>query len=236
MFIKKLICLVIFFICLGINCNPVLALFPNKTVKGNVESKRLESGTCLKLKLLTPLNTDELSIGQEFSSVLCDDIIVEKTLILPKGTLLRGTVSKISKKKRLSKSALLYLRFDHIVIPSGRQLPIKAGLCNNDNLSVDGAIDGGGNYLNEIKRNLNNTGTIMKKTANWGVNAGDNILYGFGKIITVPVGFFGAAVGGTGYLIGDSLIDLFRLGKPVILQQDDILYILLTRPLDVPSY
>ena len=206
----------------------------NKSFDANVESKRLDTGNSINLSIVNQINTDSILIGDSFQTILKNDLKDGKTLILPKGTLIRGTVSDIKQKRRPSKSAVLYLKFDHIVTPNGRQLPFKGSLFNMTNLTLDGGIDGGGNYFSELKRNCQSSGDILKTTNEWGFDSGE-WLNGYGKIVTCPVAWIGGGVGALGYLIGDSVADLFRKGKNVDLPKNSNVDVLLTNPIDVPT-
>ena len=230
-----------------LNIKKILALFAfvfvfanatyaniNKSFDANVESKRLDVGTCLNLQLVNQINTDNMLIGDSFQAVLKNDLKEGKVLILPKGTLIRGTIADIKQKKRPSKSAVLYLKFDHIVTPNGRQLPFKGSLFNLANLTIDGGVDGGGNYFSELKRNCKSSGEILKTTNEWGFESGE-WLNGYGKIVTCPVAWVGGGIGAFGYLLGDSVADLFKKGKNVNLTKNSTIDVLLTNPIDVPT-
>ncbi|UKI42179.1 MAG: hypothetical protein L6V95_04170 [Candidatus Melainabacteria bacterium] len=107
------------------------------------------------------------------------------------------------------------MKFDHIVTPNGRQLPFKGSLFNLANLTIDGGIDGGGNYFSEFKRNCKSSGEILKTTNEWGFESGE-WLNGYGKIVTCPVAWVGGGIGAFGYLLGDSVADLFKKEKMLI--------------------
>ncbi|UKI42180.1 MAG: hypothetical protein L6V95_04175 [Candidatus Melainabacteria bacterium] len=75
----------------------------NKSFDANIESKRLDVGTCLNLQLVNQINTDNILIGDAFQAVLKNDLKEGKVLILPKGTLIRGTIADIKQKKKTFK-------------------------------------------------------------------------------------------------------------------------------------
>ena len=229
---KKIICFLAFLVLI----NTGIAFGVEKTFDGNVTSRRLHEGTNLRLKLLNRLDTDVIRAGQEFQASLCDDIKVNGKLMLPKGTVVRGTVNELKDKGRPSKSAVMYMKFDHIVTPSGRQLPLRASILSSDHtLTYDGGIDGGGTYSDEFKRTSQKSGKNMKNIVNWGKTSGD-FANGYGKILTYPVAYIGAGISGPCYLIGDSFCDLFRKGYPAVVEKGEIIEILLTRPIDIPTY
>ena len=96
-------------------------------------------------------------------------------------------------KKRLSKSAILYLNFDHIVAPNGKQLPIRAGISSHMKLTNDGGIGGGG-YKEAFLENADKSGEIIAKSVDWGVNSGEELFKG-GKFLITPFAALGGTVG-----------------------------------------
>ena len=202
-------------------------------IKADAQTRRLPKGTKLNLVMADPLSTSSMQAGDMFSARLTHDVRVDGRTVLPSGTLVRGTVEKYKGTARLSRSALLYLTFDHIVTGHGKQLPISAAVCSNFEILDDGAISGGGNYWNELKRNTKKSGHIISKTTKWGIKSGDELFPG-GRFLVTPFAAIGGTIGGGVYLVGDSIFDLFRKGHDVIIDQGIVFDIILLEPLDVP--
>lgn len=203
----------------------------NRTIKADIQSIRIPEGTKMKLELLDPVSTKIGNVGDEFNAMLKEDQIVNQTIALPAGSVFRGTINRIEPARRLSRCALLYITFDHVVTPTGRQIPVGAGIYNYPSLTVDGGIYEGGNYGYAIQQNWSNTKNIVKKTVDWGKGTGENMQY-----LCVPVGALGGVIGGGAYLVGDSVVDLFRKGNNVNLAQGSVLDVMLTQPIDVPIH
>ena len=203
----------------------------NRTIKADIQSIRIPQGTYLKLELIDPVSTKIGNTGDEFNAMLKEDQIVNNTIALPAGSVFRGTINKIVPAKCLSRSAILYVNFDHVVTPTGRQIPVTGGVYNYPDLTVDGGIFEGGNYGWALQQNWSNTKKIVKNTIDWGKGTGDNLQY-----LCVPVGAVGGVVGGAFYLVGDSVVDLFKKGNNVNLAQGQIIDIMLTQPIDVPVH
>lgn len=203
----------------------------NRTIKADIQSVRIPEGTYLKLELIDPVSTKVGNTGDEFNAMLKEDQIVNNTVALPAGSVFRGTINKIVPAKSLSRSAILYVNFDHVVTPTGRQIPVTGGIYNYPSLTVDGGIFEGGNYGWALQQNWATTKKIVKTTIDWGKGTGDNMQY-----VCVPIGAFGGVVGGAFYLVGDSIVDLFKKGNNVNLAQGQILDIMLTQPIDVPVH
>lgn len=201
--------------------------------RANANTKRIPAGTKLKLELIDPITTNGGQAGDYFSAMLLEDQKSQTSIILPAGSVVRGSISKIVPTKRLSRGAILYVDFDHIVTPTGRQLPLTMSVCNRVDLTYDGGIYGSKGYGEALQNNWIKTVEITKSATNFGVEAGENSFEG-AKYLTIPVCAVGGAFGGGAYLVGDSVIDLFRKGKNVMLNQGTVLEVVLTNPIDVP--
>ncbi len=203
-------------------------------IKADAATKRVPMGTKLKLDAANTVTTETLHKGEMFSAYLIEDIYVDGSVVLPKGTIVRGNTAQVFRAKRPSKSAILYLNFDHVVAPNGKQLPIKAGVISGLKLTDDGGI-GGGTYKDAFFENSRQSGNIIKKSVNWGVNSGEELFKG-GKYLVTPFAAIGGTVAGAGYLAYDSIADLFRKGKTTVITKNQKFEIMLIEPLDVPVY
>jgi len=204
-------------------------------IKADAQTKKVPMGTKLELEAANTITTETLNAGDMFSAYLINDIIKDGDVVLPRGTIIRGSSAKIIRPKMLSRSAVLYLNFDHIVAPNGKQIPLKAGISSYLRLTEDGGIDGGGGYGSALAENLDKSGDIIKKTATWGVKSGEELFTG-GKYLVTPIAAVGGTIAGVGYLVGDSVIDLFRKGKDVIIIKGQKFEILLLESIDVPLF
>lgn len=214
-----------------------VALFANAAsalpFRADARTRRIPAGTKLKLQLIDPLNTVAGSEGDSFSAMLLEDQTSGTSIILPAGSVVRGCISKIKPTKRLSRGATIYLDFDHVVTPNGRQLPLTMSVCNRVDLTLDGGIYGSLGYGEALKKNWAKTVEIAQKSTQFGVDIGEDSFTG-AVYLTAPVCAIGGAFGGGAYLVGDSVIDLFRKGEDVIINQGAILDVMLTNPIDVP--
>ena len=196
----------------------------------NAKTKRIPAGTQFKLELLNPVTTNTQE-GSEFSAILATDQKDEdEDVILPSGSLVRGTIKKITPSKRMSRGAILYLDFDHVVTPNGRQLPLTFAVIGRSDMTVDGGITTTKGYGDAIKQNWNKTVDIAKTATQWGKDKGE----GWSKAITVPIGAIGGGIGGGAYFIGDSVADLIRKGKDVNIEKGSKIDVILVDPIDVP--
>lgn len=214
-----------------------LVIFSNMTFalpfKADAKTKRIPAGTKLKLELIDPITTNGGQAGDYFSAMLLEDQKSQSNIILPAGSVVRGSVSKIVPSRRLSRGAVLYLDFDHVVTPNGRQLPLSMSVCDRADISIDGGIYGSKGYGEALKNTWIKSVSITKNATQFGIDAGENSFTG-AVYITAPICAVGGAFGGGAYLVGDSVADLFRKGKQVLLNQGSVLDVMLLYPIDVP--
>ena len=63
--------------------------------------------------------------GDEFFAEVTSNVIGDKGVIIPKGTLAHGKITQSAKGKRLGRQAWISLDFDYLVTPDGREIPIE---------------------------------------------------------------------------------------------------------------
>lgn len=199
----------------------------------NAKTKRIPAGTRFTLELLNDISslTPE---GTGFSAILVSDQTEDDDVILPSGSLVRGTVKKVVPSKRMSRGAIVYLDFDHVVTPNGRQLPLSLTVVGRSDMTVDGGITTTKGYSDAVKENWSHTKDIAKNATQWGIDTGDKFWNGYGKVVTVPTGAVGGGIGGGVYFVGDSAADLIRKGKDVEIEKGSTLQVILVDPIDVP--
>lgn len=196
----------------------------------NAKTKRIPAGTKFKLELLAPLSTTQ-GAGKDFSAVLITDQTADSDVILPSGSLVRGIVKNVTPAKRFSKGAILYLDFDHVVTPNGRQLPLSLSVVGRSDMTYDGGITTTKGYGDAVKKNWERTKEITSNCVDWGSDVAND---GVVKYVTVPVGAIGGAIGGGAYFVWDSIADMIRKGEDVYIKTGEVLEVILSEPIDVP--
>lgn len=195
------------------------------------KTKRIPAGTQFALQLTTPVSS-YTPAGTEFTAILISDQTAESDVILPMGSLVRGTVKRVDAAKRFSKGAVVYLDFDHVVTPNGRQLPLSMTVVGRDDITYDGGITGSKGYKDELKKNWQTTKDITKNCTEWGGDVFDNIIVA--DQLMTGVGAVGGAIGGGAYYAYDFFADMIKKGREVSLGKGDVLNVILTDPVDVP--
>ena len=157
-------------------------------------------------------------------------------MILPKGSIIRGSVKAVVPKKMLSRDAAVYVKFDHLVSPTGNQIPVSLALHSTDILTVDGGLGYGGNYKTASQQNVKNAGKIIKNMTKWGMTVGEKQPYNWPQYILTPFSAILSVPTSGLYIIGDEVVDLFKKGNDIILNQGETINLMFLEGVDVPTY
>ena len=202
--------------------------------KADARTKRIPAGTVFKLEFLQPVSTFSGCEGDSFVATMKNELSTGTNVILPSGSVVRGSVAQVNTAKRFSRGAKLYLDFDHIVTPNGRQIPLDLAVCQFENIYYDGSLYKNLGYGEAVQKNYERAVEITKNSTNYGLKAGESapgIQY-----LATPFCAVGGFIGGVGYWVGDSVADMFRKGQDVYINKGDILTVKLLNPIDVPVY
>ena len=202
--------------------------------KANANTKRIPAGARFQLEFLQGVDTYAGGIGDSFTARLKNEQLSDSGVILPAGSVVRGSIGDLKTSKRFSRGAKLYLDFDHIVTPAGRQIPLDMAVCKFDKIYYDGGLYKNLGYGEAIKNNYSKAVDITKKATNYGLDVKET--HNGLQYLTTPVCAIGGFFGGVGYFIGDSIADMFRKGQEVKIEPGDVLEVQLVNPIDVPVY
>lgn len=217
----------------------ILALFLVQSVmaapfNANAKTKRITAGTKFELKLMNPISTSTNLEGQDFQAILLTDQTQNNDVILPMGSLIRGSIKKIVPAKKLSRGAILYLDFDHIVTPNGRQIPLSLSIVGRSDMTYDGGIAASQGYKQAVKENWDKTVDITKSATEWGNETFEDFAGGWFRVLTVPVSALAGGIAGGFYTVGADVYALFARGKDVNLKCNEKINVILVDPIDIP--
>ena len=206
------------------------------TFKADAKTKRIAAGTPFTLEFLQPISTFSGTEGDSFSAILKNEIKTNSSVILPIGSVIRGSISNVNTAKRFSRGAKLYLDFDHVVTPNGRQIPLDLAVSriNDTKIFYDGGLYKNLGYGEAIKENFDRGVNITKLATEYGLKAGDTA-QGL-QYITTPFCAIGGFIGGLGYFVGTDVADMFKKGNDVYINKGEIIEVRLLNPIDVPVY
>jgi hypothetical protein len=86
---------------------------------------KIEKGNALSLKIMTTLGQGLNLEGDEFYAKLNRDYMQDGKLLLPKGTIVHGSIVNIAQAKRLKRNGHMNMKFDYLITPDGREIPIQ---------------------------------------------------------------------------------------------------------------
>lgn len=181
----------------------------------------LPEGTRITLQLNDHLSTKLNSEGDKFTANVIVPIYQSDRLVIPKGSTVSGSVSRVLRPGRIKGKAVMNLLFQSIRIPGRGELPIVASLARVDpegNAGVhgEGSVKGEGSTGGDVARVL--TPGLL------GTGVGG--IAGGGK---------GAAIGGgVGAAVGLATIFSTR-GKDLEMRRGSTMDIALDRALTIPA-
>lgn len=204
------------------------------TFKADAKTKRIPAGTTFQLEFLQPVSTFSGSMGDSFVATLLNEQAAGSSVILPAGTVVRGSIAEVKTAKYFSRGAKLYLDFDHVVTPTGRQIPLDMAVAQFEKIFYDGGLYKNLGYGEAVQKNYDRAAEITRNATEYGKKAG-NSAPGI-QYLTTPICAIGGFIGGAGYFIGDSIADMFRKGQDVYINTGDIMNVKLVNPIDIPVY
>ncbi|HWX95058.1 MAG TPA: hypothetical protein VNY29_20770 [Terriglobales bacterium] len=103
----------------------------------------LSPGSVVRARLMTPLTSATAHKGDGVEAVLSEPLLdADKRMILPQGSLLKGSVRQVQPARRMKKNGQLRIEFRELVPPDGVQQKVEATLESvqagkNDNVKLD---------------------------------------------------------------------------------------------------
>ena len=95
----------------------------NEIFTGNVEY--LERKDVINMTVSQVLDSTINIEGDEFFAEVTDEVIGDKGVIIPKGTVAHGKITQKNDPKRLGRAGWIELDFDYLITPDGREIPIE---------------------------------------------------------------------------------------------------------------
>ncbi len=229
---KKFITLILFiFFCCCASFGEV-----SKQINANIKTKRVPVGTVITLKLLDPVSSSIGELGDGFQLMVVDNVIVDNSVVIPQGTVVRGSIEELQAPKRLYKGGMVRIYFDHIVSSTGKQVRFYAGICNNKNVTYDGALSSNTNYATALNQTSETTKKIVTNPTKWAWEKGEDLGNGAAKYVFAPItAIVSAPVAGV-YFVGDAVADVFKKGKDFTLNQGETIQVKTLKPIDMPVY
>ena len=158
--------------------------------------------------------------GDEFFARVTGDV-GKNGVVLPKGTVAHGVIFDTKDPKRLGRDGYISLKFDYLVTPDGRKIPIEGGMSTK---------------MHPVKQFGKIVATDVGYTTVGGIAGGWFALNTLGIEAAIASHGYtiagGAAIGGTIGLV----MSLYRKGKNALISPGDQIKIRLTTPVELPVY
>jgi hypothetical protein len=187
-------------------------------LKAEAASTVLPLQTRLKLVLETGVDSKTSTAGDIFEAHVRDDLFVGSSLLLPKGSLVRGRIFDVNRAKLISRAAKVGLKLEQIVTPTGEVIPLDAAIEFRRGVSnAKGQLDPGTSFGTRVESSIrtvsgaNSTGATK------------------GALVAANIATLGAPTVATA--IGSSAIALFSKGDQVSLSPGQEIEVLLTNDL-----
>jgi hypothetical protein len=117
----------------------------------------LPDGTRICLQLNNGISTKSSSEGDPFKAIVTEPVYAGDRIVIPKGSSVTGSISRIQRPGRFKGKAVMSLQFHSISIAGrSKDLPIVASLARVENMGIDteGTIEGEGSEGKDVARVL----------------------------------------------------------------------------------
>ncbi len=189
-------------------------------LRADLSSSTVPVSTRFRLVLESAVDARTSQPGDIFEAHVKDDMYLGATLLLPRGTLVRGRVANVVKPRLLSRAAKIGLRLEQMVTPAGDVTPLDAMLEFKKGMTNKrGELDPGTNFGTRVEKNVRSVTGLNEDGKN------NNAL------LAANIATLGAPAVATA--LGSSAIALFSQGDNVSLAPGQELELLLTNDLGV---
>lgn len=159
--------------------------------------------------------------GDEFFAEVTSDVIGNKGVVVPKGTVAHGIIRDSGSAKRLGRDGYIDLSFDYLVTPDGREIPIEGKMSTK---------------LHPIKAATKIVAQDIGYTAGGAVLGGFIAAQALGVEAAIASSGWtlaGGAAVGSGVGLG---MALYRKGKDVLIAPGDEIKVKILSDVDLPVY
>lgn len=137
------------------------------------------SGSAVHARLVTPLNSSTSKKGDTVAALITEPLVVSDHLILPEGSIIRGSVMQVQPARRLARNGQLRILFHEVAPPDGVAQKVQTSLegvavAKGEHLKLD--AEGGAQVTTPRTRYLTTGIQVMLAASSMG--DGDHHLHG----------------------------------------------------------
>lgn len=190
-------------------------------------SQKVPAGTMLTIAFNTPMDSRVSNAGDPFTGFINHDFSVAglngaRRIILPAGTIIRGRIQEVKRPSYFSRGGSIFLNFDHVVLPSGEQLPLVLNLSTeNTTVNKSGALYMDPGIGKKVEKGFEQGRQTFSSITEGGYQAGKQVAGGLGTLVTVPAAVLGGAVAGTGVTTGKAVVAVVGKGDSAVIKPGD---------------
>ncbi|HYN81727.1 MAG TPA: peptidoglycan-binding protein [Gemmatimonadaceae bacterium] len=164
----------------------------------------LPEGSVIIVRTATALQSNNLQVGQSFSTVVVDTVSADEYTVIPAGSRIRGVISFVQPATR-QQSGVIEVAFDRLTLPDGTTYPIDGRLTSTDATErrqidadpnarvvlvggrggIGGAIMGAGSENSPASGILSALGSILSSGQNVNVPAGTRLAVQLDQPVTL---------------------------------------------------
>jgi hypothetical protein len=170
-------------------------------------SLSLPAGTYVTVRTTNPISTDHNQVGDAFTAVLTEPIVLNGFVVARRGQTIQGRVSTVEKAGRVSGTSKLGLELTQVTLVDGQQLTLHSQMVTRD---------GGTSYGRDAA--AIGTTTAVGAAIGAGVNGG-----------------VGAGVGAAGGLVASTIGVLLTRGKPAVVYPETVLTFKVLDPITIST-
>lgn len=98
---------------------------PDKNPIFTGEVGKIETNDVINMTVSQVLTAGVSEQGDEFFAEITNEVVGDKGVILPLGTVAHGCIQEVASSKRLGRDGWVSLSFDYLITPDGREIPIE---------------------------------------------------------------------------------------------------------------
>ena len=88
--------------------------------------RTLQDGTPVRLRLNRTVSSANAHVGETLDFEITEPVINQNYVVIPKGAVALGRVTKVEVKRRFGRAGALELSIDSVRLPDGRTIPLRA--------------------------------------------------------------------------------------------------------------
>ncbi len=97
----------------------------------------LKEDKTIKMTVSQMLSSGYTQIGDEFFAEISQNVVTDKGLVIPIGTIVHGVVKAMCEPKRMGRDGWVALDFNYLITPDGRQIPIQGSVSTKDSAAKE---------------------------------------------------------------------------------------------------